>query len=218
MRSLELSLETKARSGERTGAVRSTIGVEIRRFSELRPEHAAVVASGFSSLSYRELQCLIDDVHAALRSAGLGQNARIAVAMRSGPQAALAIVALACSAVSIPVNPRQTLSEIETCFAALRPDAVLVVKGVDSAARRAAERKGITIIEADAIERMAPLGFAIAAAESQRCPQRLMTSDEPDADAPAFILQTSGTAAEPKLISVQPSQHAGCCGQGSGLV
>ena len=68
--------------------------------------------------------------------------------MRNGPQAALAIVAVACSAVSIPLNPRQTLNEIDTCLAALRPDAVLVVKGADSAARRAAERKGITIIEA----------------------------------------------------------------------
>ena len=197
---LELSLQTKARSVERMSAVRSTIGEEIRRFSELRPEHAAVVASGFSSLSYRELQCLIDDVHAALRSAGLGQNARIAVAMRSGPQAALAIVALACSAVSIPVNPRQTLSEIETCFAALRPDAVLVVKGVDSAARRAAERKDITIIEADQ-SKDGNLGFRIVAPKARdvAAPDG---SDEPDAHAAALILQTSGTTAGPKLISL----------------
>ena len=198
MRSLELSLETKARSGERASAVCSTIGVEIRRFSELRPEHAAVVASGFSSLSYRELQCLIEDVHAALRSAGLGQNARIAVAMRSGPHAALAIVALACSAVSIPLNPRQTLSEIETCFAALRPDAVLVVKGVDSAARRAAERRGIAIIDT-MLSRGGPPTIAIAAARAGVSPT-LETSDQQNADAPAFILQTSGTAAELKLI------------------
>ena len=118
--------------------------------------------------------------------------------MPNGPQAALAIVAVACSAVSIPLNPRQTLREIETCLAALRPDAVLLVKGADSDARRAAERKGMTIIEATQ-SKEGTLGFSIvepqtgiAAASDE--------SDEPDPDAPAFILQTSGTAAEPKLI------------------
>ena len=71
MRSLELSLETKARSGERASAVCSTIGGEIRRLAELQPDHVAVVASGFAPLSYRELQKLIDEVRAALRRLAL---------------------------------------------------------------------------------------------------------------------------------------------------
>ena len=137
-----------SRCDDSNSVLKSTIGSEIRRLAELQPDHAAVVASGFAPLSYRELQRLIDEVRAALRLAGFGRSARIAIAMRNGPHAALAIVAVACSAVSIPLNPRQTLSEIETCLAALRPDAVLVVKGANSAARRVAERKGITIIEA----------------------------------------------------------------------
>ena len=37
------------------------------------------------------------------------------------PQAALAIVAVACSAVSIPLNPRQTLSEIESVWPPFGP-------------------------------------------------------------------------------------------------
>jgi acyl-CoA synthetase (AMP-forming)/AMP-acid ligase II/thioesterase domain-containing protein/acyl carrier protein len=201
VRTLEFSLEKKAHSVGGTGAGQSTIGAEIRRFAERQPDHVAVVASDFAPLSYQELQCLIDEVRVALRVAGFGRSARIAIAMRNGPQAALAIVAVACSAVSIPLNPRQTLGEIETCLAALRPNAVLVVKGADSAARRVAEHKSITIIEATQ-SKDGSLGFSVALPKTSiaATPDE---SDEPDTDVHALILQTSGTSnAEPKLIPV----------------
>jgi oxalate---CoA ligase len=193
---LELSPPTNARS---IGiSARHTIGREIQRLAKLQPDHAVVVASGFAPLSYRELQSLIGAVRAALRLAGFGPNARIAIAMGDGPQAAVAIIAIACSAVSIPLNPRQTLNEIETCFAALRPDAVLVVEGANTTAvRSTAERKGITIIEAT--QKHGALGLNIAAPKATVAIAS-NKSDEPDPDAPAFILQTSGTAAEPKLV------------------
>lgn len=69
-----------------------------RRDAEMQPDHPAVVASGFGVLSYRELYRLIDEVRAALRQAGFGGSARIAVAMQDGSQAALATVAVVCSA------------------------------------------------------------------------------------------------------------------------
>jgi acyl-CoA synthetase (AMP-forming)/AMP-acid ligase II len=202
VRTLELSPQTKAHPVGSSGPGQSTIGGEIRRRAELQPDHTAVVASGFAPLSYRELQRLIDEVRVALRQAGFGQSARVAVAIPNGPQAALAIVAVTCSAVSIPLNPRQTVSEIETCLAALRPDALLLVKAADSAARRAAERKGITIIEATQAKGGA-IGFSIGEPESSIA-AKPNASDEPDGDALAFILQTSGTSAGPKLI---PTSH-----------
>ena len=101
MQTFERSLETKARSVDSAG--RSTIGAEIRHRAKLQPEHPAVVASGFAPLSYRELQCLIDGVRVALRVAGFGRSSRVVIAMRNGPQAALAIVAVACAAIGIPL-------------------------------------------------------------------------------------------------------------------
>ncbi|HYK23347.1 MAG TPA: AMP-binding protein, partial [Candidatus Acidoferrum sp.] len=175
-----------------------TVGEAIRNRARLQPEHAAVISPGFAPLSYRDLQRLIDDVHAALRANGFDRNARIAIGLPNGPQAALAIVAVACSAVSIPVNPRQTVVEIEASFGTLQPVAIILLKGSESAARKAAESKGVNIIEltpsADGT-----LAFDVA------IPRKSATGasaepDEPNPDAPAFILQTSGTAAEPKLI------------------
>jgi oxalate---CoA ligase len=179
-------------------AGKSTVGEAIRFCAELQPDHAAVVSTGFAPLSYRELQCLIDEVRVALRAAGFGRRARIAIAIPNGPHAALAIVAVACSAVSIPLNPRQTLREIEICLAALRPDAVLLVKGDDCAAKQAAEEIGITIIETTQSTEGA-LGFSIGEPQTSTAaaPDE---PDEPDPDAPTFILQTSGTTSEPKLI------------------
>lgn len=197
----ESAVATKASSVGGISVGQNTIGQVIRRRAELQPSHTAVVASALAPLSYRELQCLIDEVRAALRLAGFGGNARIAIAMRNGPQTALAIVAVACSAVCIPLNSRQTLSEIEAYWAALRPDAVLVVKGVDSAARRVAERKRIALIEMTQ-SKEGRLGFSISRPEASVA-TLLDESDEPDANSHAIILQTSGTSgAEPKLIPV----------------
>jgi acyl-CoA synthetase (AMP-forming)/AMP-acid ligase II/acyl carrier protein len=199
MRNLELMApEPEALSvpSKRVGG--STIGLEIRRRAELQPDQAAIVATGFQPLSYRELQCLIGEVRAALYLAGLGRRARIAIAIPNGPQAALAIVAVACSAVSIPLNPRQTLREIEIGLATLRPDAVLLFRGDDSVARRAAEEKGIAIIEVTQ-SKEGTLGFETVEPPISTA-ATLDESDEPDPNAPAFILQTSGTASEPKLI------------------
>ena len=176
----------------------STIGDMIRRRAALQPDQAAVVATGFQSLSYRDLQCLIDEVRAALRLAGFGRRARIAIAVPNGPQAALAIVAVACSAVSIPLNPLQTSREVEIGFAALRPDAVLLFRGAESVARQAAKERGIATIEVIQ-SKEGILGFEIGEPpiSTAATPDNF---DEPDPNAPAFILQTSGTASEPKLI------------------
>ena len=202
MQILELSPDTKTRCDDSSTVVHSTVGSEIRRYADLQPDHTAVVASGFAPLSYRELQCLIDEVRAALRLAGFSRSARVAIAVRNSSHAALAIVAVACSAVSIPLNPRQTLREIEISFAALRPDAVLVVKGADSAARRVAERKGITIIEATPTKD-GVLGFSIAEPKTSgaAAPDDF---DGLDPDATAFVLQTSGTTSIPKFV---PRSH-----------
>jgi oxalate---CoA ligase len=199
MGSLELiASEVGAFSVPSNTADQGTIGSQIRRLAELQPDQAAIVATGFQPLSYRELQCLINEVRAALRLAGLGRSARIAIAIPNGPHAALAIVAVACSAVSVPLNPLQTLREVEIGLTALRPDAVLVFRGTGSVARQAAEERGIAIIEVikskeDSLcfETIEPPISAAATPDD---------SDEPDPNAPAFILQTSGTASEPKLI------------------
>lgn len=186
----EVALSTRSDSG--------TIGGKIRIHAERQPDHVAVVSSTFAPLSYRQLQSLIEDARAALRGAGFGRSARIAIVIPSGPEAALAIVAVACSAVSIPLNPRQTIRETEVWLSALRPNAVLVLRGSDSVVRRLAEREGIKIIEVARSDKNI-LDFTAVEREIDIATE-LEESDEPDPNAAAFIFQSSGTTSEPKMI------------------
>src|SRR4051794_9858437 len=137
------------------------------------------------------LQVEIGGVRDLLRGAGLGRDARIAVALASSAQATRAIVAIACSAVSIPIDPKLTVTEVERCFAILRPSAIVVLRGQNSAARTAAEQRGVPVIEADFSS-----GLSLDIPRS-RLPA---PHEDPDPDAPAFILHTSGTTATPNLV------------------
>jgi oxalate---CoA ligase len=199
-----MSLNYNSKSSERAGApgAAATIGQVIEAYADKQPDRTAIVSSGGDPLSYRKLQHMILEVRSALRAAGLGRRARIAIAMPDGPHSAIAILAVTCSAVSIPLNPRQTFREIEAGFNALPPDAVVLVKGADSLVRRLAVRRRIRILEAV----QAPdggLGITISSAGSVT-PVVPSEEDKPDTEALAFILQTSGTTSEPKLI---PTSH-----------
>lgn len=173
----------------------TTVGKEIKGHCALRPKEVAVAVTGFEPLSYEALQCLIDEVSRELRLSGFGRDARIAIALPNGPHAALAIVAVTCYAVAVPLDLRHTRNEIEMCLDVLRPDAIILLRGNASAARHAAEQRGIAIVES-VVPSEGAIGFKIVASRGGQ----LAPVVEPDPDAPAFILQTSGTTSEPKLI------------------
>ena len=176
-------------------AERSTIGVVIRTQAELRPGEPAIVGNEFAPLSYRELQQQIDDVRTCLRQAGFDRNARIAVGIANGADAAWTIVAVACSAAAVPLDPKLTIAEVEKCLLVLRPSAAILLHDSGAAVRRVAEKLGIPIVEATPMQ-SGKLGLRLSAPRvGSACPL-----DDPDADAPAFILHTSGTTGESNLV------------------
>jgi acyl-CoA synthetase (AMP-forming)/AMP-acid ligase II len=206
----------QAPSGQRPSAVRlinsdtglsalrgppvDTIGAVIRHHGQLQSDRPAVFATQRIPISWRELAVYADVVRADLRSGGFGRDARIGVALPNGPEAALAIVAIACSAVAVPFDLKLTLPEIELRLRLLRLDAVVVLRGSPSAMRTAAERAKLPVVEAkirspERLEATLIVPKAEAAAPS----------NEPGPEAPAFILQTSGTTGQPKLI---PYSHS----------
>jgi acyl-CoA synthetase (AMP-forming)/AMP-acid ligase II/thioesterase domain-containing protein len=149
----------------------------------------------FAPLTYSDLQRRLDDVRGQLRLGGFDCSARIGVFMPYGPEAVLAIVAIACCSIAVPLDPRLSPAEINQRLDMLRLNAVLVPQGSGSEARQAIERRGGTIIEAVPVGH-GQLGFnaAVRAADSAAI------DADPDPASPAFILQTSGTTAQPKLI------------------
>ena len=177
----------------------ANIGAAIMRHAKSRPESLAVVATGFEPLTYRGLRDYVARTTVRLRESGLDRSARVAVALPSGADAALAIVATACAAVAVPIDTQLTAPEIDGRLARLRPRAVIVPGDGPSATRDVAMGRGLAVIEANS-EGRGKLGLSLRASEVGRA----AAAEEPDAVAIAFILQTSGTTARPKLI---PSSH-----------
>ena len=102
---------------------------------------------------------------------------------------------VACSAVAVPLDPKLTFAEVERCLLILRPSAVIVLRDTSSAARHVAEQHRIPIIDASTRQH-GKLGFQLTAPTiGSACPL-----DDPDPDAPAFILHTSGTTVAPNLV------------------
>ncbi len=175
----------------------TTIGAAILRHAELRPNSPAIVATGFEPLSYRDLQDYLVHTAAYLCQTGLGRSARVAVILPNNAGAALVMVAVACTAVAVPIDMKLTASEIERRMELLRPDAVIVSGDSPSVAREIAMRLGLTVIEAS-FGFPGRLGLDLSA--SQVAPPNGNVKSQPDP--PAFILQTSGTTADPKLVPV----------------
>lgn len=172
------------------------IGLTTSRF----PHRPAIVSSTFAPLTYGDLQRQLDDIRRQLRLGGFDRSARIGVLMPYGPEAVLAVVAVACCSIAVPLDPRLSPAEINQRLDMLRLNALLVPQGSGSEGRQAAERRGIAIIEAVPVGH-GQLGFRAAL----RTADSAAIDAEPAPHAPAFILQTSGTTAQPKLI---PFSHS----------
>ena len=172
-----------------------TLGQVIRRTASLFPHQPAIVSATFVPLTYHDLQRQLDDIRRQLRLAGFDCNARIGLLMPNGPEAVLTIVAVACCSIAVPFDPRLSPAEIDQRLDMLRLSALLVPQGCAFEARQAPERRGLAIIEAAPVGH-GQLGLNIAVQVSDSP----AIEAEPDPDAPAFILQTSGTTAQPKLI------------------
>jgi acyl-CoA synthetase (AMP-forming)/AMP-acid ligase II len=182
---------TSGPAGSTASGSARTVGEAIRRHADLRPKQAAIVGSDFATVSYQALQDEIDGVRKSLRDAGLDRNARIAVAIANSAQATRAILAVTCAAAAVPIDPKLTVAEVERCLLILRPSALVVLGKSESAARTAAEQRGFPIIEASFSPGLKIDAPRIAAASPD---------EEPDPEAPAFILHTSGTTADPNLV------------------
>ena len=173
----------------------STIEEAIRYHAQLRGARPAIVATHSSPLSYGELFETICNVRRDLHQAGFDRNSRIVVALQNGPLAALAVVAVTCSAVAVPIDIKLALPEVDKSFAAIRPAAVVLLRDTPSPVRAVAERRNILIIEL-----AIPDGGKLALNFVTPLAAYTASASEPIADMLAFIQQSSSTTGEPKLI------------------
>jgi acyl-CoA synthetase (AMP-forming)/AMP-acid ligase II len=162
----------------------------------------AIGAPGQPPLSFRALRALAERTGAALNAAGIGRGDRVAIVLANGPEAATSFLAVACYAVTAPLNASYKSEEFAFYLSDLRAKALIVQQGAESPARAVAAEQGIPILE---------LVPDTAAAGSFTLAPPPGLSGSPASGGPAgpddiaLVLHTSGTTARPKIV---PLSHA----------
>jgi acyl-CoA synthetase (AMP-forming)/AMP-acid ligase II/acyl carrier protein len=173
------------------------------------PDAPAILAPGRPPLTYGHFFQHVRNTERALRAMGIGRHDRVAVALPNGPEMAVAILAVAASAVCIPLNPAYQIEELDRYFADLRPRALIIAAVIDSPARRVALSRAVRVIELSAMYEAAGL-FTLKGEREDAPPQDPVSP----ADV-AVLLLTSGTTARPKIV---PQTHANICASACGSV
>jgi len=175
--------------------VEQTISEQLRSVVQRYGERIALTGPNYAPLSYAGLFEQVAHVVDALNDLGVGRGDRVALVMADGPKMAITFLGLSACATCTPLNPAYRVGEFESLFGDLRPKALLVMAGVESAAVTAAESASIPIIELFD-KKNDSAGFTprskITAATTQ--PGFAKWDDI------ALILFTSGTTARPKLV------------------
>ena len=126
---------------------------------------------------------------AALRAAGLCESARVCVVMPTGRMLALTAIAAMSVSGCAPLNPRLQEDEFVSIFTDLDADALVSTEGFAPAARRAARRCGMWVIDV-----ATPASFTIVERATKK------SRDHPCGN--VLLLHTSGTTSRPKLVGL----------------
>jgi acyl-CoA synthetase (AMP-forming)/AMP-acid ligase II len=167
------------------------------------PEAPAILAPSRAPLSYGRLYQQIEQTQHVLRAMGLGRHDRVAVVLPSGPEMAVALLAIAASAVCAPLNPAYGAEELERYFADLQPRALITTAGFGSSARRAGLSRGIRVVELSTADGAEAGLFTLTGEQgSERSGDSVNPGDV------ALLQLTSGTTSRPKIV---PLTHVNIC-------
>src|SRR5262249_17414654 len=158
----------------------------------------AILAPGRQPLTFDGLIRQIEAVRATLHGRGLGRGDRVAVLVGRGPEAAVAVLAIACCATCVPLNAAAPAAELEQALAQTGGKALVVTAGASSALRELARRLAIALLEyvahgSEPAGAISIQGGNLAPAADWR---------RPSATDVAFIMQTSGTTSRPKIVPI----------------
>jgi acyl-CoA synthetase (AMP-forming)/AMP-acid ligase II/acyl carrier protein len=126
------------------------------------------------------------------------------VVLPGGPEAAVAMIAVAAGAVCVPLNPGFTDDEYRRYFGELHLAALLTCADVNSASRRVAHLLGIPVIDLSTRPNEGAGAFSIVG----QAPQCVVDDEFASSADDAFILLTSGSTSWPKTV---PLTHASVC-------
>ena len=168
----------------------------VDKWTESDPEVVAALAVDGHTITYLDLQHQIVRIAAALRAECIRRTDRVITVLSNGLDAAVGFLGTASYATTVPLNPDLGQSEFAYCFNDLDAKALLVGRGLDTAAFAAADECGVKHIE---------YPFPGQDARFERGAEGKASDEGPMSDDVALILYTSGTTSTPKRV---PLTHA----------
>ena len=118
----------------------------IQQRAEQMPESTAILAPGRVALNARKLAVLSRDFHHHLRLCGIVRTDRVAVLLPSSPELATAFLAIASSAICVPLPPALTIAEAARRLTDTHAKALVTTAGQNAEIPALAKRLGLTII------------------------------------------------------------------------
>jgi len=179
-----------------------TVQTLVSNSAERFPDAIAIAAPGRPSLTYRRLRDHIKNIVSTLNTMGIGQNDRVAIVLSNGPEMAVTFLAVASGATCAPLNPNYRSKEFGFFLSDLKAKALIIQSGIDSPARRIAERKGINLIELSPLSEAGTFTLVGEKNKDHTLPGFAQPEDM------ALVLHTSGTTSRPKIV---PLTHSNIC-------
>jgi acyl-coenzyme A synthetase/AMP-(fatty) acid ligase len=172
----------------------TSIGAMLDRNAAQFGSRPGILGGGGVALSHEALKALVASMVGSLKFLGIGRADRVAIVLPPGPDLAVAFLAIATGATSAPLNPAYLENEFEFHLRDLSSKAIVVLQGIDSPARAAAKRLGITVVE------LTPLaaGGGISGVPGATLADPALNFAQPE-DV-ALVLHTSGTTSRPKRV------------------
>ncbi len=159
----------------------------------------AIGAPGRPWLTHGQLRALCSATADTLRSAGIGPRSRVAIVLDNGPEMAAAFVAIACGAVTAPLNPAYREEEFDFYLSDLNASALVVAAGYDGPALAAARARSVPVIRLNATPGGGAGHFTLDLGALPPAPAGVAISP-PGAEDVALVLHTSGTTSRPKIV------------------
>ena len=182
------------------GGKKDTIYALLKWQGERASESVAIQAPDRQALTYGGLFRQVHNVVRVLSESGVRRSDRVAIVLPNGPEMAVAFLGVAACASAAPLNPAYSPSEFEFYFSDLKPKALVLQSGTNSAVTAIAEKRGIAVIE------LSPDPEA-AGVFTLKLNHRPVSSGFcfPRPEEVALVLHTSGTTSRPKMV---PLSHA----------
>jgi acyl-coenzyme A synthetase/AMP-(fatty) acid ligase/thioesterase domain-containing protein len=160
-----------------------------------QPHAPALVSSKYGLLSYAQLQAQVEHFRFHLRAAGLGAEQRIGLLIPEPACFALGLVGLCAHVTAVPLDPRLPPQELERLLQDLRLDACLVTRDALHGMAPLAKRQGVRVLEA-----LIGADGSLLLGAVDALPPGSAVPPAPTRETPAFIMRSSGTTGQPKLI------------------